>query len=320
MPRRLSAAMSSGLEIAIWTSFWAGGFTPGAASFTRVESIPSGSRAEAPRRRQAWTTTVCPRRTSACTTSSEPQASDASSRRPLRASNRARSQSSRAPPPSRACIAEAAGARQRALVTPAPAIGCAVAHERATPAPIVSGRAVAAVAAPAHASRTASAATAQAPAREPFPLPESPIEAGRLPLQGREGVSRSGLRRGGRLGAGLDGQRAGQPLAHTDRGAVVARHHLHVVHQRGDEIEPAAAVGVALLAPAAAVGDGQAHVLAVELPVDLDRRLAEAVGVLHRVRARLVARHLDVVRLDAARAERLEPAPERPPQGGQRLW
>src|SRR5690242_7939509 len=89
-----------------------------------------------PRTRQAWISTVWPLRTYACATSFMSGASDASSRRPVRASNSARSQSEPRAPDSVAAIEPSSVGVHSVTVAPRrPSSSCA-AHERCTAAGI----------------------------------------------------------------------------------------------------------------------------------------------------------------------------------------
>src|SRR4051794_21854791 len=110
-----------------------------------------------------------------------------------------------------------------------------------------------------------------------------------------------------------------QATAHRDGGPGRIRGQLDAVHQAFDQPEPPAAVVFAWLAPGALVADRDRHLAVVQDGIDLERRLAEAVAVLDRVRARLVTGQLDGAPLLPVGSRHLEPAPQRRAQAGELL-
>src|SRR5437016_2463679 len=85
---------------------------------------------------------------------------------------------------------------------------------------------------------------------------------------------------------------AGQNASHDDCRPFASGLHLDGVHEPLHQGEAPSPIGVTRPAPAARIGDGDGHGALAQLACDLEDRLAEAVAVLDRVRARLVRREL----------------------------
>ena len=71
--------------------------------------------------------------------------------------------------------------------------------------------------------------------------------------------------------------------------AIGTRRHLHLVHERPHQREPAPSISLPRRAPGAAIAHGQVHAAAVQQAGDLEGHLARRARVLDGVRGRLAA-------------------------------